>query len=79
MGQLHRRADVELPPTIDGELEAAAKPHLVLGERIAHAVVALEAARNEFDVLLIYLPERWERSFEASATRIPASTTSSDP
>ena len=57
-------ANVELPPTVDGELEAATKPHLVLGERLAHAVAALEAARNEFDVVLIYLPERWERAFE---------------
>jgi hypothetical protein len=55
---------IELPATIDKELETTPKPHLMLGERLAHAIAAAESARNDFDVLLIYLPKRWEPAFE---------------
>lgn len=52
-----------LPADLDEALEKAAKPHLALAEPLSRAITAVQARRNEFDVLLVVLPERWERAF----------------
>lgn len=56
--------DLELPTTLDQEFSAAAQPHLVLAERLGQALSTIETKRSDFDVLLIYLPDRWEPGFE---------------
>jgi hypothetical protein len=56
-------ARLELPAPLDAELERAARPHLVLAERLTQAINHLEQHRFEFDVLMIYLPERWLAAF----------------
>lgn len=56
-------ARLELPPTLDEELEASDRPHVLLSERLTQAIGAVEAKRSEFDVLFIYLPIRWARGF----------------
>jgi hypothetical protein len=54
---------VELRRELDAELADSPAPHLVLAETITRALSTLEAQRNDFDVLLIILPERWEAAF----------------
>ena len=55
---------VELDDRIESEFGNSSKPHAVLAEALTRAIHALEARRNEFDVLFIYLPKRWEPGFK---------------
>lgn len=57
-------AKFELPSSLEKEIANSPKPHLVLSQRLTQAISALEAHRNEFDVLLIFLPIRWAEAFE---------------
>ena len=50
---------VELDPELESEFHASTTPHIVLANRIVRAIHMLEARRSEFDVLFIYLPQRW--------------------
>ena len=54
---------VELPSDIDRKLSKAEKPHLELAEILTRAINAIEAHRNAFDVLMLYLPIKWEMCF----------------
>lgn len=56
-------ACVELQRELDAELATSPKPHLVLAEALTRALLALEPSRNDFDVLVIILPERWDLAF----------------
>ncbi len=56
-------AVLPLPPGVDAEVRSADRPHLALANRLGEAVSALAARRTEFDVLVLYLPTRWERGF----------------
>jgi hypothetical protein len=54
---------LELDANLDGELRDNAAPALLLAERIIRAIQLLDANRAEFDVLFIYLPQRWSPGF----------------
>jgi len=41
------------------ELQNAARPHVILAERLVRYIRLLDARRADFDVLFIYLPQRW--------------------
>src|SRR5258708_22296330 len=61
---LHMRAasgscHVELDAAFEGEFRAASSPHIVLADRLVRAIQSLDARRAEFDVLFIYIPQRW--------------------
>ncbi len=58
-------AEIELPADLEGRLRASSAPHLDLATELQRAMSALEARRTDFDILLVYLPKRWERGFEA--------------
>lgn len=53
----------ELDDGLDGELKESTAPELLLNERIIRSIQLLDATRAEFDVLFIYLPERWADAF----------------
>jgi hypothetical protein len=57
------RCRVELERSFEDNLAQSAVPHSLLAEQLIRAIQPLEAFRNEFDVLFIYLPQRWERAF----------------
>jgi hypothetical protein len=57
---------IVLPASLDSELHASERPHLVLAERLTQALATLEQIRTEFDVVLIALPDRWEVAFEGT-------------
>ncbi len=56
--------DVELDPSVDMELRRSGTPHLVLVEGLVRAIQRLYAVRNDFDVVVAYLPKRWEMGFQ---------------
>jgi hypothetical protein len=58
-GRCHRELDADL----DSDFEASSRPHVVLADRITRAIQTLEAWRDRFDVLFIYIPKRWEPAY----------------
>ena len=58
-----RDCRIELPQQVDADFHNSQIPHTVLSENLMRAIHSLEAHRNEFDVLFIYLPQRWEAGF----------------
>jgi hypothetical protein len=58
-----RGCHIELDGQIEAEVAALPAPHTVVAERLLRAVQSLEARRSEFDVLFIFIPERWAPGF----------------
>lgn len=50
---------IELDSALEVEFTKSPSPHIVLADRIVRAIQTLEGRRSEFDVLFIYIPERW--------------------
>ena len=67
--------DVELDPRLDMELRRSSSPHLVLAESLVRAIQRLHAVRNHFDVVLAYLPKRWQIGFQGEQTKTSIFTT----
>ena len=53
----------ELPSEFDKALGDSATPHVLLADAMARALSVIEAKRGDYDVVAIYLPNRWERAF----------------
>ena len=53
----------ETSSQLDADLESSPQPHVMLAEHLVRAIQRLEARRNDFDVLFIYVPARWKRGF----------------
>jgi hypothetical protein len=65
---LHMRAagggcHVELDHSFENEFKQSPTPHIVLADRLLRAIQGIEARRAEFDVLFIYLPQKWSTGF----------------
>jgi hypothetical protein len=58
---------VELPGNLDNLIAASHNPHQVLAEKLTQAFSIVQAHRNDFDVLLVYLPDRWKEGFSGRA------------
>jgi hypothetical protein len=58
-----KKCRVELDGSFESEMTQSEMPHVLLAEQLVRAIQPLEAFRSEFDVLFIYLPQRWERGF----------------
>lgn len=56
--------DVELDRSLENELRRSSKPHTILADSLVRALQRLHAVRNEFDVVLMYLPKRWDVGFK---------------
>lgn len=59
---------VNLDPQIDAEFRASSTPHIVLADRLVRAIHGFEAHRAEFDVLFIYIPQRWAPGYVGGPT-----------
>ncbi len=55
---------IELSRDLDASLAVARRPHAVLAEALGTAVRAIALQRHAFDVVAIYLPDRWAAGFE---------------
>lgn len=58
-----RPCHIELEAGFEDEFLASPSPHVVLAERLVRAIQSLDARPAEFDVLFIYIPQRWERGY----------------
>jgi hypothetical protein len=58
-----RGCHVELDAAIEEEFRGSSRPHVVLAERTVRAIQTLDAHRADFDVLFIYIPQRWSAGF----------------
>jgi hypothetical protein len=63
-----RGCHIELEAQLDADMKASPAPHAVLADRLLRAVQSLEARRSEFDVLFIYLPQRWAAGFSGGGS-----------
>ena len=54
---------IEVSSEIDNEMQQSHNPHVVLADRLLRTIQRLEAHRDEFDVIFIYLPTRWSVGF----------------
>ena len=65
-----RAADSHCRIVLDAKLETdfieSHTPHSVLTEHLVRAIQRLQAHRNEFDVIVIYIPERWAPGYTGS-------------
>jgi hypothetical protein len=50
---------IELDAQLEPEFQASTRPHILLAERLLRAIQVLETRRAEFDVLFVYIPQRW--------------------
>jgi len=53
----------EFPASFDEQLLQANAPYVQLAEALSRALTALSAHRHEFDVVAIYLPNKWSVGF----------------
>ncbi len=56
-------AQVSLPSDLDDRFEGALEPHGELVATFSHSLRQLKAVQSLFDVVVFYLPKRWQRAF----------------
>ena len=54
---------IELPAELETQFETSATPHIVLADGLLRAIQLLEARRDAFDVIFIYIPSRWSPGY----------------
>ena len=54
---------VETDPQLEVDLCNSSKPHIILADHLVRAVQRLDACRSNFDVLFLYIPQRWAAGF----------------
>jgi hypothetical protein len=54
---------LELDGSLDEDLKRSERPHVLLAERLVRTIQLLDSRRTDFDVLFIYLPNRWSNSY----------------
>ena len=54
---------VETSPQLEVDLCNSSKPHIILADHLVRAVQRLEACRSNFDVVFVYIPQRWATGF----------------
>lgn len=67
MSAAGRDCHLELDQNLESEFRSASIPHVVLADRLLRAIQRLEYRREAFDVLFIYIPERWSRGYVGGA------------
>jgi hypothetical protein len=58
---------LELDKELEKEFFDSARPHIVLADRLVRAIQRLEGLRDQFDVLFIYIPQRWAAGYVGGA------------
>lgn len=54
---------IELEDLVDADVQMSSRPHVALAEHIVRSIQTLSAYRAEFDLVFIYVPERWQPGF----------------
>ena len=58
---------IRLEDRVDADVQISDAPHVVLAEHIVRALQTLSGNRTEFDLVFIYVPERWQPGFAGGA------------
>ena len=58
-----RGCHLDLDAAFEDEFKAASRPHVVLADRLVRTIQSLDAYRADFDVLFVYIPERWSAGY----------------
>lgn len=56
-------AQIELGAAFNDKIAASEAPHVLLADRMTKVLQHLAVRRDTFDVLLVYLPDRWRAGF----------------
>lgn len=59
---------VEMSEKLESEFVNSDSPHILLADRLVRAIHELDSRRAEFDVLFVYLPQRWAAGFYGGAS-----------
>ena len=57
------RCHIELDKELEATVAVSSAPHTELAENLLRAIQRLQVHRNEFDVIVIYIPRRWARGY----------------
>jgi hypothetical protein len=57
---------IQLDAQLERSISEAARPHVVLADALVRGIQVLEARRSEFDVLFLYIPQRWSAGFRGT-------------
>src|SRR5438477_6244 len=60
-------AHIELPGSVERDILDAKRPHLRLADILTNTMNRLGAFKHEFDLVMIFLPDRWEPAFYGEA------------
>lgn len=63
VGPAMKGCHVELEQGLDESIANSSQPHIVLADALMRALSTIEPHRSEFDVVVMVLPDRWERGF----------------
>lgn len=55
---------LELGEDLEARLTSSPAPHVVLADHLVRAIQSMVAHRDRFDMLFIYLPQRWHAAFK---------------
>src|SRR5882762_5428152 len=58
-----RGCHIDLDAALEEEFQSSSRPHIVLAERLVRAIQSLDAHRADFDVLFLYIPQRWSAGY----------------
>ena len=58
---------IRLEDRVDADVQMSDAPHVVLAEHIVRALQTLSGHRTQFDLVFIYVPERWQPGFAGGA------------
>lgn len=58
-----RGCHLDLDAAIEREFDASPRPHVVLADRLVRSIQTLDAHRADFDVLFVYIPQRWAAGY----------------
>ena len=63
MRAANRRCHINIAPELEREFGNSANPHIVLADGLVRAIQQLETHRSEFDVVVIFIPQRWAAGY----------------
>ena len=58
-----KNCHIQLDDRLGPEMADSSTPHVVLSSRLTRAVQTLDAIREQFDVIFIYIPQSWSSGF----------------
>ena len=58
---------VEFDQTLETEFNNSPSPHIVLADQFVRSIQLLQTHRSEFDVLFIYIPQRWSSGYAGAS------------